>query len=108
MTDLYNQEFARYLSERSFVDAAACPASMLVVRTVAGGGRVRTVCGDLAGCGPVFLAGQRGSAGGVAFPDLGDKGLDSREGEVRAVAKDRVTRSGKSHQAGGAVRQLAG
>ena len=63
---------------------------------------------DLAGCGPVFLAGQRGSAGGVAFPDLGGKGLDGGEGEVRAVAEDGVTRPGKSHEAGGAGRQLAG
>jgi hypothetical protein len=62
---------------------------------------------DLAGCGPVFLAGRGGSAGGVAFPDLGDKGLDGGEGEVRAVAEDGVTCPGKSHQAGGAVRQLA-
>jgi hypothetical protein len=75
------------------------------VRVVVAG--VRAVCGDLAGCGPVFLAGQRGSAGGV-LPYLGDKGLDGREGEVRAVAEDGVTRPGKSHQAGGAVRQLAG
>jgi len=49
-----------------------------------------------------------GSVGGVAFRDLGDKGLDGGEREVRAVAEDGVTRSGKSHQAGGAVRQLAG
>lgn len=63
---------------------------------------------DLAGCGPVFLAGQRGSAGGVAFADLGDEGLDGGEGEVRAVAEDGVTRPGKSHEAGGAGRQLAG
>jgi hypothetical protein len=63
---------------------------------------------DLTGCGPVFLAGQRGSAGGVAFPDLGGKGLDGGEGEVGAVAEDGVTRPGKSHEAGGAGRQLAG
>ena len=100
--------FPRYLSERSFVDAAARPASMQVARAVASGGRVRTLCGDLAGCGPVFLAGQRGSAGGVALPDLGDKSLDGGEGEVRAVAEDGVTRPGKSHEAGGAGRQLAG
>ena len=61
---------------------------------------------DLAGCGPVFLAGQRGSAGGAAFPDLGDKGLDGGEGEVRAVAEDGVTRPGKSHEAGGVGRQV--
>src|SRR5438445_9864500 len=41
--------------------------------------------------------GQRGSAGGVAFPDLGGKGLDGGEGEVRAVAEDGVTRPGKSY-----------
>jgi hypothetical protein len=63
---------------------------------------------DLAGCGPVFLAGQRCSAGGVAFADLGDEVLDGGEGEVWAVAEDDVTRSGKSHQAGGVGRQLAG
>ena len=63
---------------------------------------------DLAGCGPVFLAGQRGSAGGVAFPDLGGKGLDGGEGEVRAVAEDGVTRPGKSHEAGGAGREPTG
>ena len=62
---------------------------------------------DLAGCGPVFLAERRGSAGGVAFPDLGDEVPDGGEGEVRAVAEDGVTRSGKSHEAG-AGRQLAG
>ena len=38
---------------------------------------------------------QRGSAGGLAFPDLGDEGLDGGEGEVRAVAEDGVTRTGK-------------
>src|SRR5215472_1649474 len=62
----------------------------------------------LAGGGPVFLAGRRGSAGVLAFADLGDEGLDGGEGEVRAVAEDGVTRSGKSHEAGGAGRQLAG
>jgi len=63
---------------------------------------------DLAGCGPVFLAGRRGSACVLPFPDLGDKGLDGGEGKVWAVAEDGVTRPGKSHEAGGAVRQLAG
>ena len=52
--------------------------------------------------------GQRGSAGGVAFPELGDKGLDGGEGEVRPVAEDGVTRPGKSDEAGGAGRQLTG
>ena len=63
---------------------------------------------DLAGCDLVFLARQRGSACGVAFRDLGDKGPDRGEGEVRAVAEDGVTRPGKSHEAGGVGRQLAG
>jgi hypothetical protein len=49
------------------------------------------------------LAGFRpaGSAGGPGFPDLGDKVLDGREGEVRAVAEDRVPRSGKADEASG-------
>src|SRR5215471_18752628 len=63
---------------------------------------------DLAVCGPVFLAERRGSAGVLAFADLGDEGPDGGEGEVRAVAEDGVTRSGKARQAGGAGRQLAG
>jgi hypothetical protein len=63
---------------------------------------------DLAGCVQSSWPGSAGSAGGVAFPDLGGKGLDGGEGEVRAVAEDGVTRPGKSHEAGGAGRQLAG
>ena len=63
---------------------------------------------DLAVCGPVFLAVRRGSAGVLAFADLGDEVPDGGEGEVRAVSEDGVTRSGKAHQAGGVGRQLAG
>jgi hypothetical protein len=44
----------------------------------------------------------------VVLRDLGDEGLDGGEGEVGAVAEDGVTRPGKSHQAGGAARELAG
>jgi Polyketide cyclase / dehydrase and lipid transport len=60
------------------------------------------------GCGPVFLAERRGSAGVLAFADLGDEVPDGGEGEVRAVAEDGVTRSRKSHEAGGVGWQLAG
>jgi hypothetical protein len=42
---------------------------------------------------------RRGSAGVLAFADLGDEVLDGGEGEVRAVSEDGVTRSGKAHLA---------
>jgi len=51
---------------------------------------------------------RRGSAGVLAFADLGDEVPDGGEGEVWAVSEDGVTRSGKAHQAGGVGRQLAG
>lgn len=51
---------------------------------------------------------RRPSGHGMAFPGLGDKGLDGGEGEVRAVAEDGVTCPGKSHEAGGASREPAG
>ena len=77
-------------------------------RAVSSGGWVRTVCGTWRAVVQSSWPERRGSAGRVAFPDLGDKGLDGGEGEVRAVAEDGVTRPGKSHEAGGAGRQLAG
>lgn len=49
-----------------------------------------------------------GSVSGPGFPDLGDKVLDGRESEVRAVAEDRVARSGKTDEASGFRWQLAG
>ena len=75
---------------------------------MASGGRVRTVCGTWRAVVQSSWPERRGSAGVLAFPDLGDKGLDGGEGEVWTVAEDGVTRLGKSHEAGGAGRQLAG
>jgi len=96
------QPFTRVCT-RPRIPAAAMPAVLAVKWTVRG-------CG-LAGQWDIRFGTSdavAGSAGGVAFPDLGDKGLDGGEGEVRAVAEDGVTRPGKSHEAGGAGRQLAG
>jgi len=70
--------------------------------------RVRTVCGTRRAAVQSSWPGQRGSAGVLAFADLGDEVPDGGEGEVRAVAEGGVTRPGKGHQAGGAGRQLAG
>ena len=62
---------------------------------------------DLAGCGPVSWPGSAAQLAGWLFLIWAAKVLTAG-GEVRAVAEDGVTRSGESHQAGGAVRQLVG
>jgi hypothetical protein len=74
----------------ALVTSASGVLGRLVAALVVGG--VEGGAGAVEGAGHE-VTGQGGSAGGVAFPDLGDKGLDGGEGEVRAVAEDGVTRS---------------